>query len=37
MQKHFLTAREKEIFNLLSKNQDTVEIDPNHKDNQTAY
>lgn len=26
MQSHFLTAREKEIFNLLSKNYDTVEI-----------
>ncbi len=26
MQSHFLTAREKEIFNLLSKNYDTAEI-----------
>lgn len=26
MQTHFLTAREKEIFNLLSKNYDTMEI-----------
>ena len=26
MQAHFLTAREKEIFNLLSKNKDTMEI-----------
>lgn len=26
MQSHFLTARESEIFNLLSKNLDTMEI-----------
>lgn len=26
MQSHFLTAREKEIFNMLSKNYDTSEI-----------
>lgn len=26
MQSHFLTARESEIFNLLSKNYDTIEI-----------
>lgn len=26
MQSHFLTAREKEIFNLLSKNYDTFDI-----------